>query len=104
MGNSLSEYRQCKHCPRVVSSFTRGLCWKCYKDRTIRELYPLLNTPSPNGYPPWKYRKGTCPGCERVMRIHARGLCGTCYLRPEVRARFTRIGNRTYRRRRDAAE
>ncbi len=40
------ERRQCRHCPRSVTCLNRGLCWKCYGDRSIRDRYPT-------------YRRGT---------------------------------------------
>lgn len=36
------ERRRCRHCERgPYRWYRRGLCWQCYIDRDIRELYPV---------------------------------------------------------------
>jgi hypothetical protein len=35
----------CLHCKRRVANRPRGLCWGCYYDQSIRDLYPLGCTP-----------------------------------------------------------
>lgn len=38
--------KPCKYCGKVKKLAARGLCWKCYEDTTIRELYPAMPLPT----------------------------------------------------------
>ena len=30
----------CRHCQAFRRSLKRGLCWTCYRDTSVREMYP----------------------------------------------------------------
>lgn len=38
--------KPCKYCGKVKKLAARGLCWKCYEDTAIRELYPAMPLPT----------------------------------------------------------
>ncbi len=40
---------KCKHCHKN-STRQRGLCWGCYKDRTIRDQYPSESKYNPKRF------------------------------------------------------
>lgn len=31
----------CRHCQKVAAARPRGLCWCCFKDVAVRNLYPV---------------------------------------------------------------
>lgn len=34
----------CRHCKVRVTARPRGLCWGCYNESTVKELYPISNS------------------------------------------------------------
>jgi len=87
----------CRHCGQRPPSRSRGLCWRCYADFTIRTLYPayvkghsapkldkLPLLPMLTVYPdharrvrcPHGRRDGECPECEKKQRREA-GIVAT---------------------------
>lgn len=34
---------KCRHCNRPKVNRPRGLCWTCYKSRSVREQYPITS-------------------------------------------------------------
>lgn len=45
MGRQIYErvHQTCRHCRRAKVSRPRGLCWTCWHDRGIRQLYPVTS-------------------------------------------------------------
>jgi ribosomal protein S27AE/predicted nucleic acid-binding Zn ribbon protein len=80
----------CRHCGLIAQHAARGLCTRCYKDKTIRAQYPLVPTkpaivPKPtvcqnpgcnNPIPPGRRRfcSDKCARHFRAVRAQARQL------------------------------
>jgi hypothetical protein len=74
----------CRHCHARPVNRCRGLCWSCYADTGIRDLYPRQQY---DGRPPVY-----CQDCGRERRGGDGPRCSTCtWPEPERSRRHARI-------------
>ncbi len=75
----------CRHCGLKPANRPRGLCWACYENRSIRDLYPRagvpwqnrgsgLSSPSQEPSAPLQSLPGTAQKVDDLMDRAARGF------------------------------
>lgn len=70
--------KTCRHCRKNSANRPRGLCFSCYADLGVRNLYPL---------PP---KRGDCRHCHKGNACRPRGLCSTCFNNHDLRDDYPR--------------
>lgn len=70
----------CRHCGKLPHDRPRGLCWKCFGQRSIRDQYERDES-----------RPSTlCKHCAKKRANRPRGLCWGCYHAPGVKCLYKR--------------
>lgn len=82
----------CRHCRAKPGTRGRGLCYRCYVTRPIRERYSAETTAErTTDYGP------VCRHCKAKKINRPRGLCWNCYYSPGVKERYPSAGKYTNR-------